>query len=168
MYRTVIAQLYSVRCEPTPALEPLHKRFAALRHYRAATNNVLHQAQQAMHALLAQPQAAVCLHGDVHHHNILDAGARGWLAIDPKGIWGERGFEYANLFCNPVADVACDPLRFHARLAIVAGHAALPRQRLLQWILAWAGLSAVWHLEDGTSPDIALRVAQLAAQALSA
>ncbi len=34
------------------------------------------------------------------------AGPRGWLAIDPKGLIGERGFEYANLFRNPDAEVA--------------------------------------------------------------
>jgi hypothetical protein len=41
------------------------------------------------------------LHGDIHHDNILDFGRRGWLAIDPKRLFGERGFDYANLFCNP-------------------------------------------------------------------
>lgn len=162
----VIAQLHAARSGPPPALVPLHERFAALRDCNAPETSVLHRAQQAMHALLAQPQAAVCLHGDVHHHNILEAGARGWLAIDPKGLWGERGFDYANLFCNPDAATACDPARFPARLAIVAAHAQLPPQRLLQWILAWAGLSATWHQEDGTSPAIALQVAQLASQAL--
>ena len=162
----VVAQLHAARSEPPPALVPLHERFAALRQLNAPVNSVLHQAQQAMHALLAQPQPAVCLHGDVHHHNILDAGARGWLAIDPKGLWGERGFDYANLFCNPDAATACNPAHFQARLDMVATQAQLPPQRLLQWILAWAGLSAIWHQEDGTSPTIALQVAQLASQAL--
>jgi len=29
--------------------------------------------------------------------------------------------------------------------------------------VAWAGLSAAWHLEDGTPPETALRVAEMAA-----
>lgn len=33
----------------------------------------------------------VTLHGDLHHGNVLDFGASGWLAIDPKGLKGERG-----------------------------------------------------------------------------
>lgn len=44
------------------------------------------------------------LHGDVHHGNVLNFGARGWLAIDPRGLVGERAFDHANLLCNP--DVA--------------------------------------------------------------
>lgn len=40
------------------------------------------------------------------------------------------------------------------------------RQRLLQWTLAWSGLSFAWHAEDGTPGETALRVATLAADAL--
>jgi hypothetical protein len=43
----------------------------------------------------------VVLHGDMHHENILKFSSRGWLAIDPKGLVGERGFDYANIFCKP-------------------------------------------------------------------
>jgi streptomycin 6-kinase len=41
------------------------------------------------------------LHVDLHHSNVLDAGPRGWLAIDPKALLGERTYETANLLRNP-------------------------------------------------------------------
>ena len=41
-------------------------------------------------ALLADPRERSVLHGDLHHDNALDFGARGWRAIDPKGLIGER------------------------------------------------------------------------------
>ena len=126
---------------------------------------LLRHARTALRELLAEPRDVRVLHGDVHHQNLLDFGARGWLFIDPKGLVGERGFDYANLFCNPDARSALDPLRFHARLLRVSLQAQLPRERLLQWIVAWTGLSAVWHLEDGGSPAIALGVMELALQA---
>ncbi len=126
---------------------------------------LLQHARAALRELLAEPRDVRVLHGDVHHQNLLDFGARGWLFIDPKGLVGERGFDYANLFCNPDARSALDPLRFHARLLRVSLQAQLPRERLLQWIVAWTGLSAVWHLEDGGSPAIALGVMELALQA---
>jgi streptomycin 6-kinase len=108
------------------------------------------------------------LHGDIHHDNVLDFGARGWLVIDPKGLHGERGFDYANLFCNPETDIAVTaPDRFARRLDIVTERAGLERKRLLQWILAWAGLSAAWWLSDGVHPEIDFRIAELAAAALS-
>ena len=41
------------------------------------------------------------LHGDLHHANVLDLGSSSWLAIDPKGLKGEQGFDYANIFTSP-------------------------------------------------------------------
>src|SRR6185503_20817212 len=102
----------------------------------------------------------------IHHDNILDFGERGWLAIDPKGLIGDRAFDYANLFCNPDASAA-DPQRFDRRVVIVSEAAGLDRTRLLRWILAWAGLSAAFSIEDGDPPDGALEIARLAASRLS-
>jgi streptomycin 6-kinase len=121
----------------------------------------LAESAAAAERLLVGPRDIVALHGDIHHGNILDFGERGWLAIDPKGLLGERGFDYANLFCNP-DQVAAGPERFDRRLAIVAELARLDRARLLDWILAWAGLSAAFHLEDGEDPGGALAIARLA------
>jgi streptomycin 6-kinase len=120
----------------------------------------------AAHALLATPQDPVVLHGDIHHGNVLDFGARGWLAIDPKGLYGERGFDYANIFCNPDQASALIPGRFERRVERVAQIAGLERQRLLQWILAWSGLSAAWILETGERPDIDIEIGRMAADAL--
>jgi streptomycin 6-kinase len=120
---------------------------------------------KAAEALLAEPQDVVVLHGDMHHDNVLDFGPRGWLAIDPKRVIGERGFDYANLICNPDLPTANDPQRFKKQIEVVAQAAGLERQRLLQWVLAFAGLSAAWFLED--KDDLAaqgqLQAAELAA-----
>ena len=109
------------------------------------------------------------LHGDLHHGNVLDFGSRGWLAIDAVGVWGERGFDYANIFSNPDLDdpsapVATLPHRFAQRLSIVTQAANIERDRMLQWIIAWCGLSAAWYLEDGeqAGTEIDLTVARLA------
>jgi len=95
---------------------------------------------------------------------------RPW-ALDPKGLVGERGFDYANLFCNPdLADptipVAIDPHCFERRVAMVSELAGLSRQRLVQWILAWSGLSAAWLIADNVSPTTSLRIAELASAEL--
>ena len=118
-----------------------------------------------------EPREIVVLHGDLHHDNMLDFGVRGWLAIDPKRLVGERGFDFANIFTNPdLADptrpVSTEPGRFARRLEVVAEAARLERERLLRWILAWTGLSAAWYLGDGDSAAIDLQVAKLAAAEL--
>jgi len=80
---------------------------------------------------------------------------------------GERGFDYANIFTNPdLSDptlrVATLPERFQQRLTLVTEKSGIERRRLLHWIIAWCGLSAVWFIEDGLSPEIDFRVAELA------
>jgi streptomycin 6-kinase len=103
----------------------------------------------------------------MQHGNVLDFGTRGWLAIDPKGLFGERGFDFANIFCNPDLAVATAPGRLTRQVAILAEAAGLDRNRLLKWILAYAGLSAAWTLGEGEQPDIALAVARSAAAVLA-
>ncbi|WP_175952613.1 aminoglycoside phosphotransferase family protein [Burkholderia sp. BCC0405] len=162
----VVARLHAHRASEPPSVMPLHDGFHALLS-DASGNDVLRRSATAARQLLAGPPIdEVVLHGDIHHGNILHFGERGWLAIDPKGLRGERVFDYANLFCNPSHDIAVDPVRFERRITLVADAAALDRRRLLQWILAWSGLSAVWLIEDGLLPDTRLQVAALAATAL--
>ncbi|KNY10742.1 hypothetical protein AKG08_10655 [Achromobacter piechaudii] len=158
----VVSKLHAPRPEQPPALTGLLEWFQGLEASATTHGGIFAIAGATARELLASPQDVRVLHGDVHHGNILDFGQRGWLAIDPKGLVGERGFDYANLFCNPDPETAVEPERFSRRVDVVAAAADLDRRRLLQWILAWAGLSATWHLEDGSVPDTALAVAQLA------
>ncbi len=162
-----VGQLHASRSRPLPDLVPLDQWFRALAPAAASQGGILSASAAAAHALLADQQDVRVLHGDVHHGNILPFGERGWLAIDPKGLIGERGFDYANLFCNPDHATATVPGRLAHQADVVAEAAGLERTRLLQWILAWAGLSAVWHLDDGTSPETAFAVARLAEAELS-
>ncbi|MGU7841791.1 aminoglycoside phosphotransferase family protein [Burkholderia sp. AW33-5] len=164
-----VARLHAHRAPATPEVVPLIDWFHALLSHDTGDDTLRRSAATARR-LLAAPRVDddVVLHGDIHHGNVLHFGDRGWLAIDPKGLRGDRAFDYANLFCNPAHDIAVDPARFARRVALVAEAAQLDRRRLLQWILAWAGLSAVWLIEDGLPPDTRLQVASLAASALDA
>lgn len=99
--------------------------------------------------LLADPRDVQPLHGDLHHGNVLRCPERGWLVIDPKGLIGERTFDFANLLCNPTPEHALTPGRLERQSALIAREAGLDRARLLAWVGAYAALSAAWHLEDG-------------------
>ena len=162
----VVSKLHATRGGWPRTLTPLEVRFRALHESASTSGGALYESHKASLELLGQPQDTGCLHGDIHHQNILDFEDKGWLAIDPKGLVGERAFDYANIFCNPDISVAGDFDRFLNRVSLVAKQAHLDPQRLMKWILAWAGLSATWHLQDGTSPDIAVQVARMAAGAL--
>jgi streptomycin 6-kinase len=105
----VVAALHSPRTSPPPDLIPLTNWFQAL--MAAREGELLDRSARTARILLTNPHDVVALHGDIHHGNILDFGDRGWLAIDPKRLKGERGFDYANLFCNPEHPVATAPGR---------------------------------------------------------
>ena len=166
------SRLHVPRHEPPPDLVPLAHWFEGLEPAAHAQGGILEHSLEAARFLFASPEQAVVLHGDLHHGNVLDFEDRGWLAIDPKGLWGEREFDFANIFLNPdLVDpdcaVAVDQHRFTQRLMTISTCAALDRRRLLLWILAWCGLSAAWLHEDGKSASVSFRIAELAAAELN-
>lgn len=164
---STIAKLHRPRLQPPPELLPLDSWFAELAPAAAAHGGILSRCEKVAQTLLATSSAVTVLHGDVHHGNILHFEDLGWSAIDPKALIGERGFDYANMFCNPDYATSTDRQRFVRRLEIVSEAAPIQRLRLLQWIFAWAGLSACWLMKEGDSAATQLRVAELAAAALA-
>lgn len=175
---SVAAKLHAPRARPLPELIALERWFAALAPQAAKHGGILALADATARELFAAPQDVGVLHGDLHHDNVLDGGERGWLAIDPKRLWGERGFEFANLFRNPdisepapfrpvqPVNVATVPGRLARQAHVVAAATGLDRTRLIKWVLAYCGLSAAWHLEDGNHPGLDLAVAEIAAAEL--
>jgi streptomycin 6-kinase len=160
---SVVARLHAKRSRPAPQLPSLERWFAPLHLAADAHGGVLRLSAMVATALLESPEDATVLHGDIHHGNILDFGPPGWLAIDPKGLIGERYFDYANLFCNPDAVIARAPGRLKRQVDVVSRLTGLSANRLLDWIVAWTGLSAVFLMQDGDRPDDALELAKRAA-----
>src|SRR3546814_3749922 len=72
-------------------LVPLAHWFRALNPAAATHGGILARCAATARALLAESRGTGVLHGDIHHDNVLDFGPRGWLAIDPKRLVGERG-----------------------------------------------------------------------------
>lgn len=160
----VASHMHGHHAPHQPALPHLDDWFSDLLALAPARGDWLARCAGSARALLADPHEPVVLHGDLHHGNILAFGTEGWRAIDPKGLFGERAFDFAPLFLNP--DLAGHPRRhadlpdiFAQRVDLVARTASLDRLRLMRWIHAWCGLSALWFLEDGSEPIIQHRVA---------
>lgn len=164
----VAARLHALRGRPLPDLIPLGVWFAPLAPAAGRHGGILARAAATTRGLLADEREVTVLHGDLHHGNVLDFGPRGWLAIDPKRLIGDRAFDFANLLRNPDPDAKVVPERFARRVIVIANAAGIERQRLLRWTLAFAGLSAAWLLDDGDSAELEvdLAVARLATAAL--
>lgn len=163
-------QLHSNRSSAPPEnLLSLTDFFRSLAPMAQREGGLMAECVMVAHELLSDQREQVVLHGDAHHSNILDFDQRGWLAIDPKRVSGERYYDYVNVLCNPDLETCTDPIRFARQLAVVVEVAGLERKRLLSWVMAHAALSAAWFLEDGlrAQANKELEVAYRAQQALA-
>ena len=166
------ARLHAPRGRPLPdGLLPLEKWFEPLTLGGDRYGGIVACAAAIARTLLAEPREIVTLHGDLHHDNVLDFGSRGWLAIDPRHLVGDRGYDFGSIFTNPDMGFPCAPAlaapgqavatqpgRLARRAAVIAEAAGIERDRLLRWVLAAVGLSAVWIFDDGDDPGIDLAV----------
>lgn len=94
----------------------------------------------------------VLMHGDFHHFNILSS-ERGWLVIDAKGVIGPAGYEVGPFLINPWGDMLNGTQQkrmTERRFDILHEHLGFERERIREWGLAHAVLSAWWDIEDNT------------------
>jgi streptomycin 6-kinase len=86
------------------------------------------------------------VHGDFHHHNILDAGAR-YIAIDPKAMLGEPEFDVAPFLWNPIQEEITLEVAERRLAAFVA--AGLDEARMRAWsVIRVAYLGAYLGIDD--------------------
>jgi len=113
----------------------------------AVVSRALYERGWQLAARLAEPSSQpVLLHGDLTPSNILDGGARGLVAIDPAPCIGDAGFDAIDLILWQADDVAT----IDARIDTLAGLAALDAQRVHDWCVAFAAMSA---LELASEPN---------------
>jgi streptomycin 6-kinase len=149
---------------------PLAEWFRAFDRHRAAYGGpgpfpvaLLDRAEALARELPASAPAPVLLHGDFHHYNVLSAQRAPWLAIDPKGMLGDPGYEVGPFLLNPNQERwYLDPAVLRRRLDILADELRYDRARLRDWGIAHAVLSACWSVEDhGAGWEDALTAAQI-------
>ncbi len=162
----VVGQLHANQPPPPPEVQPLRAWFAPLSKL-SGSNALMGRSLSVVDRLLVENRAPLTLHGDIHHGNVLHDPARGWRAIDPKGLFGPRGYDYANILRNP-EDLTRDPVRLERQARLVAEQSGLPDREVLEWLLAHASLSAAWTMEAGADPGHSLAVAASAAALLDA
>jgi streptomycin 6-kinase len=119
------------------------------------SNHLVEQAQHLYTMLCASQQSVRLLHGDLQHYNVLFNDARGWLAIDPKGVVGELEYEIGASLRNPYEnpELFASPETVERRLKHYQVELKLNGDRALGWGFAQAVLSAIWSVEDGFAVD---------------
>lgn len=156
----------------TVTLVELPDWFEALRApaSRADRDPLYEIAWRTAESLFSEQAPRMALHGDMHHGNALRACDGRWLAIDPKGLAGDAGFDFANILHNPSAEVAHAPGRLGRQARVIAARSGQPLSRVLRWTLAYACLSAAWSRADGRADweALGLTTARLAQAELAA
>ena len=122
----------------------------------------LQKRAQKMVQELGPDKDPVLLHADLHHGNILTATKAPFLAIDPKGIVGARGYDVGTYFHNPVQATAEElTTLLPKRLELFSEILELDRQELARWGFVHMVLSACWDAEMSGDWDVrALKVAR--------
>jgi streptomycin 6-kinase len=121
--------------------------------------------EQSVRDFFAENHKPVLMHGDFHHSNLL-LSERGWLVIDPKGVIGPAGYEVGPLLINPWGDLlsGIDYQRItKRRIDILCDRLGFERERIREWGLAHAILSAWWGIEDNTGWEYSMSFAELIA-----
>lgn len=139
------------------------------KHFNGGTGpldkKLVERVESSVKDFFAENHSPVLMHGDFHHYNILSS-ERGWMVIDPKGVIGPAGYEVGPLMMNPWGKFSDGVSRqlILKRIDILHEHLGFERERILEWSLAHAVLSAWWSIEDNTGWEYAASFAKMLAE----
>lgn len=110
------------------------------------------KAQEKFNYLINTQKELYLLHSDLHHDNILSSD-RGWLAIDPKGLIGEREFEPSTFILNPYKrfkenETLINHEFFAKRIELIANTLRFDKDRIAAWAFIKQILALIWSLQD--------------------
>ena len=164
----VLNRLHAASEAPPEGLFPLRRWFHNLFRKaevdrQAGIESLFVRAAPRAEVLLNDPREVRVLHGDIHHENIRHHAERGWLAFDPKGLVGERTYDAANTFYNPLdaPELTEDEDRLLRLAALLADRLNIEPERLLAFVYVYGALSASWMDEDGGDAGDTLRIASI-------
>lgn len=157
---------------------PLHQEFIRLtdwfaglqtlrQRYNGGTGpldeRLVSRAEAAVNEFFTENHMPVLMHGDFHHYNVISSDERGWMVIDPKGVIGPAGYEVGPFMLNPWGNFSDGISRrvIERRVDIFHELLGFERQRIIEWSLAHAILSAWWGLDENTGWDYAMQCAEL-------
>nr|WP_229819206.1 aminoglycoside phosphotransferase family protein [Streptomyces lateritius] len=106
---------------------------------------VLRDCAAAVREVVGEPGDRL-LHWDLHVDNVLAAEREPWLAIDPKPLAGDPGFD---LLPALTSDSAREPAETLWRFDLMTEVLGLDRGRAVAWTLGRVLQNGLWDVEDG-------------------
>ncbi|MEV0275165.1 aminoglycoside phosphotransferase family protein [Streptomyces sp. NPDC050610] len=130
-----------------------------------AERELLRRCAEAVREVLDEPGDRL-LHWDLHYENVLapppGSGRGAWLAIDPKPLAGDAGFDLMPALDNRWDDIVATGDVHRAvrrRFDLMTEVVGLDRERAARWTLGRVLQNSLWDVEDG---EHALRPEQAA------
>ena len=123
--------------------------------HRFISNNdrltqLLPQAVQLAHQIVATQGKQYLLHGDLHHENILQSD-NSWVIIDPQGVIGELEYEVGAFIRNPLFTLlehnSVESLLLY-RFERLSHLLNLDKKRIIDWSFVQAVLAACYCEQD--------------------
>ncbi|WP_405819901.1 aminoglycoside phosphotransferase family protein [Streptomyces sp. NBC_01390] len=111
------------------------------------TRTLLKDCEAALREVAPNPGDRL-LHWDLHDENVLTADRAPWLAIDPKPLAGDPGFDLW-----PAINNRFDPDDIVWRFDALTAALSLDRERSRAWTLARVLQNALWTIKDGDPLD---------------
>ncbi|MGW2568695.1 aminoglycoside phosphotransferase family protein [Streptomyces sp. NPDC001537] len=111
------------------------------------TRNLVRDCAAAVREVVDEPGDRL-LHWDLHDENVLAADRAPWLAIDPKPLAGDPGFELWPALANRFD---ADEIRW--RFDAMTDVLGLDRARARAWTLGRLLQNTLWDVEDGRTPE---------------
>jgi streptomycin 6-kinase len=114
---------------------------------------LLETCASAVRELLDEPGDRL-LHWDLHYDNILAGDREPWLAIDPKPLAGDPGFDLLPALTNRWNDIVATgdiPRAVRRRFDLMTEILGLERKRAIGWTLGRVLQNGLWDIGDGES-----------------
>ncbi|TXK85020.1 aminoglycoside phosphotransferase family protein [Paenibacillus sp. N3.4] len=115
------------------------------------TKEILQEALGIFQEMNKMPATPYLLHGDLHHYNILSADRERepWLAIDPKGLIGDKEYDVIQFLLNKLPNENAAHV-IEKRIDILVEELNLDKKKVLLWGFSHAVLATCWTIgEDG-------------------
>lgn len=154
----VIKRLHSIKKNVSqknnfPNIREWHSSLITAKPCKNLCYELLNNARNRLEYLIDSQQSEVLLHADLHHDNILSSETQGFVAIDPKGVFGDPAFEIGTFMRNPFPELMAQenlPQILFKRLLNFSSLLNIDKQRLLDASIAQIVLSACWYREENS------------------
>lgn len=131
--------------------DTLEERLSALFKYNEKdTPDIIKRGSIYARKRLTKQVEITLLHGDMHHKNVMHHKDRGWIALDPNCMTGDRAYDCANTLHNPknMTDLTENKDRLFLQAKILGTNMNIDPQRIIDYAYIHGCISSCWTKMD--------------------